>query len=43
VFVFDTTILDPLPRCDRRLEFIRDSLAEIDATQRAMAPQPGLI
>ena len=43
VFVFDTGILDPLPRCDRRLEFIRDSLAEIDATLRAMAPHAGLI
>ena len=43
VFVFDTGILDPLPRCDRRLEFIRDSLAEMDATLRAMAPHAGLI
>ncbi|WP_418319221.1 cryptochrome/photolyase family protein [Piscinibacter sakaiensis] len=31
VFVFDTDILDPLPRRDRRVEFIRDSLAEVDA------------
>jgi deoxyribodipyrimidine photo-lyase len=43
VFVFDTAILDPLPRCDRRLEFIRDSLAEMDDALRAMAPQAGLI
>ena len=26
VFVFDRDILDPLPRQDRRVEFIRDSL-----------------
>jgi deoxyribodipyrimidine photo-lyase len=26
VFVFDRDILDPLPRADRRVEFIRDSL-----------------
>ena len=43
VFVFDTGILDPLPRCDRRVEFIRESLAEIDATLRALAPQAGLV
>jgi len=43
VFVFDTGILDPLPRCDRRVEFIRESLAEMDATLRAMAPHAGLI
>ena len=43
VFVFDTGILDPLPRCDRRVEFIRESLVEIDAILRAMAPRAGLI
>jgi len=43
VFVFDTTILDPLPRCDRRVEFIRDTLAEMDAAIRAMAPQAALV
>ena len=43
VFVFDTGILDPLPRCDRRVEFIRESLVEIDAVLRAMAPHAGLI
>jgi len=31
VFVFDADILDPLPRCDRRVAFIRDSLVELDA------------
>jgi deoxyribodipyrimidine photo-lyase len=31
-FVFDREILDPLQgRADRRVEFIRDSLAEVDA------------
>jgi deoxyribodipyrimidine photo-lyase len=30
-FVFDTNILEPLPRADRRVEFIRDSLVELDA------------
>lgn len=31
VFVFDTDILDALPRCDRRVVFIRESLAELAA------------
>jgi deoxyribodipyrimidine photo-lyase len=35
-FVFDTAILDALPRADRRVEFIRESLVELDATLRAM-------
>lgn len=30
VFVFDRDILDPLPRADRRVEFIVDSLAVVD-------------
>jgi len=30
-FVFDKPILAPLPRADRRVEFIRDSLEELDA------------
>ncbi|MBI2772783.1 MAG: deoxyribodipyrimidine photo-lyase [Burkholderiales bacterium] len=36
-FVFDTPILQALPRRDRRLEFIRDSLAELDAQLRRLA------
>ena len=32
VFVFDRTILDPLPRADRRVEFIRASLVALDET-----------
>ena len=45
VFVFDTEILDALPRADRRVEFIRESLVEVDARLREMAghPQAGLI
>ena len=34
VFVFDTDILDPLPRADRRVEFIHDSVVELDAALR---------
>ena len=29
-FVFDRSILDPLPRTDRRVAFIRESLVELD-------------
>jgi deoxyribodipyrimidine photo-lyase len=36
-FVFDRAILDPLPRADRRVEFIRDSLVGVDAELRALA------
>ena len=32
VFVFDTTILDPLPRRDRRVEFILRAVEEVAAT-----------
>ena len=35
-FVFDRGILDPLPRADRRVAFIRESLAEIDQRLRAL-------
>ncbi|MDE2416440.1 MAG: deoxyribodipyrimidine photo-lyase [Burkholderiales bacterium] len=37
VFVFDTTILAPLPRADRRVEFIRECLVELDDTLRKLA------
>ncbi len=40
-FVFDTEILDPLPRADRRVEFIRSSLVEVDHDLRALAPASG--
>jgi deoxyribodipyrimidine photo-lyase len=41
-FVFDRAILDPLPRADRRVEFIRDSLAGLDAELRALGLAHGL-
>ena len=48
VFVFDRDILDSLPRADRRVEFIRESLVELDAQLRQLAahhniPHAGLI
>ena len=45
VFVLDREILDPLPRADRRVEFIRETLVELDAALRDLAVQPdaGLI
>ncbi|MGE5665173.1 MAG: cryptochrome/photolyase family protein [Betaproteobacteria bacterium] len=36
VFVFDTAILDALPRADRRVEFIHASLAGLDERLRAL-------
>jgi deoxyribodipyrimidine photo-lyase len=36
VFVFDTDILAPLPRADRRVVFIRDSLVQLDEGLRAL-------
>ena len=36
VFAFDTTILAPLPRQDRRVEFIRDSLVDLDDQLRIL-------
>lgn len=41
-FVFDTDILDPLPRADRRVEFIRDSLVDLDGQLRALALSHGV-
>ena len=41
-FVFDSEILDPLPRADRRVEFIRDSLVDLDAQLRALAAAHGV-
>ena len=45
VFVLDRDILDPLPRQDRRVEFIRASLVELDARLRERSGKPlgGLI
>jgi deoxyribodipyrimidine photo-lyase len=43
-FVFDTDILNGLPRQDRRVEFIRDSVAELhEALQRHSNKRSGLI
>lgn len=47
-FVFDTAILDPLPRADRRVEFIRDAVEALDRDLAALGeahgrPQVGLI
>jgi deoxyribodipyrimidine photo-lyase len=41
VFVFDRAILEPLPRRDRRVEFIRESLLELDRDLRERAGSPG--
>ena len=35
-FIFDTEILAPLPRSDRRVEFIHACLQELDAALRAL-------
>jgi deoxyribodipyrimidine photo-lyase len=37
VFVFDREILDVLPRADRRVEFIRESLVDLDQQLRAFS------
>jgi deoxyribodipyrimidine photo-lyase len=42
-FVFDRPILDPLPRVDRRVEFIHGSLEALDAELRALNPEARLI
>ena len=36
VFIFDRAILDPLPRADRRVEFIQASIVELAADLRRM-------
>jgi deoxyribodipyrimidine photo-lyase len=36
VFIFDRAILDALPRADRRVEFIRESLVELEADLRTL-------
>ena len=36
VFVYDTDILDELPKDDRRLRFIHASLAQLDAELRSL-------
>ncbi len=41
-FIFDRAILDGLPRADRRVEFIRDSLLGLEAQLRALAASHGV-
>ena len=41
-FIFDRDILDALPRADRRVEFLRDSLAELDAALQALGQRHGV-
>ena len=41
VFVFDRAILDSLPRKDRRVEFIQESLVELDVQLRQLAGTDG--
>jgi deoxyribodipyrimidine photo-lyase len=41
VFVMDRAILDTLPRADRRVEFIRDTLVELDSDLRTLSGKPG--
>lgn len=45
VFILDRAILDTLPRADRRVAFIRETLVELDADLRSLSthPQGGLI
>jgi deoxyribodipyrimidine photo-lyase len=42
VFVFDREILDPLPRADRRVEFIRESLVDLDRSIAEAARAAGV-
>ena len=41
VFVFDTDILDKLPRADRRVEFIHASLDDLDGQLSSLGAQAG--
>lgn len=42
VFVYDTEILDPLPRADRRVAFIHDGLTDLDAQLRLLGQSHGI-
>lgn len=42
VFILDREILDPLPRADRRVEFILDSLADLHAQLAALGASHGV-
>ena len=37
IFIFDKEILDELPKSDRRVEFIRETLVELDVSLRQLA------
>ena len=41
-FVFDTDILDPLPRADRRVEFIHAAVVDLDADLRRLGETHGI-
>ena len=41
-FVFDTDILDPLPRVDRRVDFIVESIADLDAQLQLLGRSHGV-
>lgn len=43
IFVFDTDILAPLPRADCRVEFIRESLVDLDRQLQQLALEAGLL
>ncbi|MFN0184639.1 MAG: deoxyribodipyrimidine photo-lyase, partial [Aquabacterium sp.] len=43
VFVFDTAILDPLPRDDRRVGFIHAAVEELDRSLRGLAERQGVV
>src|SRR5450755_3611876 len=42
-FVFDRDILDPLPRADRRVEFIRDAVLEVSGALEKLGASHGTI
>lgn len=42
-FVFDREILDPLPRADRRVDFIHGSVQALDDALAALRPDAGLL
>ena len=41
IFIFDRDILDALPKADRRVEFIHESLADLDSQLRQLAQKNG--
>ena len=43
LFVFDRGILDALPRADRRVEFLRESLVDLDGALGEAAQQQGVV